>query len=760
MEKLKNFMKTQGKDYAAEWWKVGKEFFFTCYLPSIICYLFVEICSRRSAIEVFIYLLRHPLVFFYNVLIIAATTSVALLFKRRNFVRLFIWFLWAVIGVTDLIVLSFRTTPFTAVDLLLIESALAIMDRYLSPFLIVLIGLLLAAAIFGLGVFFVKSKKAQEKYNYLVRIPLCAVVILFTLALTSVGMRTGFLQRNFGNLAQAFHDNGLPYCFMNSVLNTGVDRPSSYSPERMDMLLGEIEGNGVTPKPSSALVQGEGEKQPVATSAPVQENPDGKEQNPEVSGGQEVVLQPTKAPEEERKEYPNLIFLQLESFFDPKHISNISFNEDPVPFFTYLKEQYPSGYLWVPSVGAGTANTEFECITGMNLDMFGPGEYPYKTILMETTCESMPFVLKELGYTASAIHNNDGTFYGRNEVFPRLGFDRYISQEYMNGTTVNELNWIKDEILITEILRVLDTTEERDYIYTISVQGHGAYPSEPIMGEYKIEAQLPEELSGYHYQYAYYINQLFEMDLFLRKLTMTLAAWDEEVVLVLYGDHLPSLGLDDTLLDNEDIFQTEYVIWSNFTMEAEDRDLQAYQLAAHVCDLIDIHEGYMFRLHQVETERGNYRAQNPQQYTPEMLEKYEEAYQEEIQLLMYDMLYGNKEVFDGENPYQETEMKMGIRPIEITEVSTDVYAEEEVELMAYIYGNNFTEWSKVLINEKEVETIFLNSNLLVAMDIGKIPLKDGGYDVIVCQQDGDGLTLSQTEVFSYKLPGAPVLDKK
>ena len=58
-------------------------------------------------------------------------------------------------------------------------------------------------------------------------------------------------------------------------------------------------------------------------------------------------------------------------------------------------ENFSSSYLYVPSIGAGTANTEFEVITGMNLDFFGPGEYPYKTILLETTCESIGYVLPE-----------------------------------------------------------------------------------------------------------------------------------------------------------------------------------------------------------------------------------------------------------------------------------------------------------------------------------------------------------------------------
>ena len=61
-------------------------------------------------------------------------------------------------------------------------------------------------------------------------------------------------------------------------------------------------------------------------------------------------------------------------------------------------KEYSSGYYKVPSVGAGTANTEFETITGMSLHLFGPGEYPYKSILRRLLAKSVPYVLKNLGY--------------------------------------------------------------------------------------------------------------------------------------------------------------------------------------------------------------------------------------------------------------------------------------------------------------------------------------------------------------------------
>ena len=424
---------------------------------------------------------------------------------------------------------------------------------------------------------------------------------------------------------------------------------------------------------------------------------------------------------------PNVIFLQLESFFDVKYIKNFSCSEDPIPFFTELKEKYPSGFLEVPSIGAGTANTEFECITGMNLDLFGPGEYPYKTILKERTCESMAYIFKKLGHSASAMHNNDGTFYGRNVVFSNLGFDRYISVEYMAEAEVNELNWARDKVLVEQIRKVLEKTKERDYIYAISVQGHGAYPDAPLLSEHTMEVHLPGELADYQYQYLYYVHQLKEMDDFLEELVRNLNACEEEVVLVLYGDHLPSLGLEDELLENQNAFQTEYVIWSNFNLAAEDKDIQSYQLGARVLEVLGVEEGIMPQYHTYRQD--------------------EEDYLEKMQMLMYDMLYGDMNVYEGENPYEPTELQMGIDTIRIWELYMKMPQPPEEGPSLYVFGQNFTEWSKVAVNGEEVETMFLNERLLFAT--GFETSEEGWYEITVRQQGNDKKILSETEPMEY-----------
>ena len=134
-------------------------------------------------------------------------------------------------------------------------------------------------------------------------------------------------------------------------------------------------------------------------------------------------------------------------------------------------KKYSTGYFKVPSVGAGTANTEFEVLTGMNLRYFGPGEYPYKTMLKDHTCESAATALGKLGYGTHALHNNGGNFYSRARVFNNIGFDSFTSKEFMNILQLTENGWAKDAVLVQHIMDAMNSTKENDFVFTVSLQG-------------------------------------------------------------------------------------------------------------------------------------------------------------------------------------------------------------------------------------------------------------------------------------------------
>ena len=392
----------------------------------------------------------------------------------------------------------------------------------------------------------------------------------------------------------------------------------------------------------------------------------------------------------EKVKKPNIIFVQLESHFDITQVKGVKFNKDPLPNFHKYMKGYSSGQLSMPSYGAGTANSEFELITGMNLDHFGAAEYPYKTVLQNTTTESMATVLKNYGYKAHAIHDNSAAFYDRDLVFSQLGFDTFTTKESMNIKKWTENGWAKDQILTGCIMDSLDSTKGQDYVYCISVQGHGAYPDEQILEDPEITVSgAPTEEENNKWEY--YVNEIHEMDNFVKELTDKLADYPEDVVLVMYGDHLPTMGLTVEDLKNKYLFQTEYVMWDNFGLKKKNENLAAYQMAAEVMDRVGIHEGNVFKYHQARRNTRNY--------------------QVDLETLQYDLLYGKRYSYgeSGESPYLRTRMRMGIYDVTLDSIQCI----SEADHTYYIKGTEFTPSSEIKLNGEWYDTVYINPTTLM-----------------------------------------------
>ena len=116
---------------------------------------------------------------------------------------------------------------------------------------------------------------------------------------------------------------------------------------------------------------------------------------------------------------------------------------------------------------------------------------------------------------------------------------------------------------------------------------------------------------------------------------------------------------------------------------------------------------------------------------------------------MYDMLYGEMEIYKGKNPFMPTKLQMGINPIRVEHVYVKKNKLTEDESMVYISGQNFTEWSKVVINGVVMETIFLNTELLAVAELPKE--ETGKYEITVRQQGMDGIALSETTIYEMQL---------
>lgn len=652
---MKTKIKQACKTYLSD--RANRIFLILYIAMPCVLNLIIESLARKNIFGGFIFLFSKPYTFWCDVLIIMLTMSVAFLTRRRFFWLSFVGGIWILLGISNYILLCNRITPFTAEDIKSISDVSGVLNKYFDHTQVIVACTLFGVAIFCLVMVFRFAPKLKERLNVLKALGIIFIVYALMMVSIVIGINAGAVEAKFGELSKSYLKNGFVYCFSNSLINNGIKKPSNYSEEKIE----EITGKEDT--------------EPL----PEETEPPGQDKN-----GETV-------------ETPNIIIVQLESFFDINDVRGLEFSRNPLPNFTQLMEEWPSGYFSVPIVGAGTVNSEFEVMTGMNLDDFGPGEYPFKTIMRNTTCESMAFNLKEHGYTAQFVHNNTGRFYGRNTVYANLGFDTFTSVEYMQVENRTPMGWAKDYYLTNQIMQCLEYSENADLIYAISVQGHGSYPGDITYDRHLRIKEIDERQEEIRDSVEYYANQLYEVDAFIGQLVDELSNYEEDTILVMYGDHLPSLSFEDEDLENESVYQTSYFIWNNMGLEFEDGDIEAYELSSILMEKLGIKNGVINQYHQ------NYKG---------TLE--EEEYLNGLQNLEYDILYGDLIAYDGVNPYQETELQMGILPIEITDIYVDPEDEEGTGMI--VKGTNFTAYSKVYINEEKKRTEFIDSSTLRFVD--------------------------------------------
>ncbi|MGO5052666.1 LTA synthase family protein [Lachnospiraceae bacterium LCP25S3_G4] len=632
-------------------------------LLAMILNFFIELISRHSIVEAWVYMVNSPLVFLYNSFLIFITFSLVYLVRRRTFTRIIISVIWLALGISNGYMLMKRVTPFNAQDLKVARDAITLINSYFNPLELILLGVGIAAVLLWLVAMWRRGGQFKGKMHRV--IAGIGVVFWFGLYMitTNIAIDKRVVSNYFGNIAFAYEDYGFPYCFVSSVFNTGITQPNDYNKKTIMA----ISDNGAITESS------------------------------------------TKIAENKR---PNVIFVQLESFFDTAELEFLQTSDDPLPNLRNLFANYSTGYFKVPSVGAGTANTEFEVLTGMNLRYFGPGEYPYKTVLKDETCESAATALKSLGYGAHALHNNGGNFYSRAKVFNNIGFDSFTSKEFMNILQMTENGWPKDEILTQHIMESMDTTEQQDFVFCVSVQGHGEYPEEKVLENPKITVSGLED-EGRTNAWEYYVNQVYEMDQFVGDLIAAVEERDEPSVVVFYGDHLPTMGLEAEDMKSRYLYNTNYVIWDNIGLKKEDRNIASYQIMADVFEKLDIHSGTIFNYHQKRRQTKDYLL--------------------DLELLQYDILYGKQYVYKGQKPIIEGDMQMGIRDVILKNVVSHLDGTNS------LYGENFTKASKVYINDEKQKSTFLNNT---RMELQESQLKNG--DIITVSQVGSSNTIFRT----------------
>ena len=198
-------------------------------------------------------------------------------------------------------------------------------------------------------------------------------------------------------------------------------------------------------------------------------------------------------------------------------------------------------------------------------------------------------------------------------------------------------------------------------------------------------------------EFEYYLQQVHEMDKFIGDITKALKKFGEPTILVMYGDHLPGLQtIAASNLVNNNIFQTQYVMWNNFGLKKQDKDLYAYQLGAEVLNRIGIHDGVMTKYHQDHEKDASYLTN--------------------LKALQYDMLYGKDYIFGGKESLRADRHENGRQGDQGREGRCN---RQEI---LHQRGRTSLRFSKISIDGKVLDTIFLGPSVLGLLE----EVKTGG----------------------------------
>ena len=268
-----------------------------------------------------------------------------------------------------------------------------------------------------------------------------------------------------------------------------------------------------------------------------------------------------------------VIMILSESFSDPTRVSGISFSEDPMPAIRSVKNTTTSGLMVSPAYGGGTANIEFQALTGLSMALYDPtlsSAYQQLVPNMDNPFSFNQLWNNEQDDGSVAFHPYNRNMYFRDRNYRSFGFSRFYAsdgEDQMTDLAKIDAAWYaSDESTYRNVLDYLSETDNAEqFVQVVTMQNHMPYDSwyqnnQFIDGDTSVDLTDDERVSVETYAKGVnYTDQATAQ--FLEQLNQM----DRPITVIFYGDHLP--GIYQTAVSNPDaqatLYETDYFIWSN-----------------------------------------------------------------------------------------------------------------------------------------------------------------------------------------------------
>ena len=273
---------------------------------------------------------------------------------------------------------------------------------------------------------------------------------------------------------------------------------------------------------------------------------------------------------------PHIVAVQSESFFDVRRLLDTVHPRILEHFDRIRTEAQLQGTLRVPAWGANTMRTEFGFLTAIASGELGVHRFnPYRRIA-RLPMDSLASELRSLGYHTVCIHPHPADFFGRDHVFPQLGFDTFIDIDgFDRRDTCGP--YICDAAVTRKIEEQLEASEQPLFVFAITMENHGPLHLERVNEGDEPRYYTAPPPAGFN-DLTVYLRHLANADRMLGNLTDALRKLSRDGLLCWFGDHVPSLP-QVYASRNFDDSRTDYLIWRTDEKNSQHKELAIEQLA-------------------------------------------------------------------------------------------------------------------------------------------------------------------------------------
>ena len=264
------------------------------------------------------------------------------------------------------------------------------------------------------------------------------------------------------------------------------------------------------------------------------------------------------------EEQPNIIYVMSESFSDPSRLNGVEITGDPLADYYAVADQTYSGQMLSQNYGGGTANIEFEALTGFSMGLFNAQlTTPYTMLVPKMNqLPSIVSTLKDQNYHTTAIHPYNTSMYKRKDVYEVLGFDEFISENTMTYTdTIEDNPYISDASAYQEVMDLLKEDDTPQFIHLVTMQTHMPYDGKYQQLEYTAKTEDNSGISSLEN----YLQDISYSSQSLKAFTEELKKLSRRTLVVFWGDHLPGIYSDTIQNSNKKhtLHETQFLMFDS-----------------------------------------------------------------------------------------------------------------------------------------------------------------------------------------------------